>query len=347
MTKEKIISLLKITITTLIVVVTIYFSIWKVNFSELVQSFAHANYWIAVLIIPFTALGNYIRAVRWKVILASIHPEVKMNNLFAGVNIGYFMNNIIPRSGELARPYITSRSEPKAPFTGLLGTIVVERFIDVIFLLLIVASVLIFDNRLFVGFEEYGLTADTVQRMLYPMLALAFVVLFLAPSKFGFRLADLTTRPLPDRFREKVLDALRQLLNGFGSIKTMRQLAWIVGYSLLLNFTYVLPMYIMLFAFPAESAANPTLFDGLKLLTLTSIAFAVAPTPGAFGVFHITARISVMKILNFSYADAVAYATLTHFASYATTMLLGGFYLVKGNLSLKELMRGKNEGTEN
>src|SRR5512133_2168183 len=141
-------SIINILITLVILVLSVYFSIWKVDFSELGKSFSTANYLIPLALIPVVLASFVVRALRWKVIIRHIYPEVGLGALTSGVVVGYFMNNVIPRSGELARPYITSQREKSTTFTGLLGTIVVERFIDVIFLLLLIASVLAFDSKL-------------------------------------------------------------------------------------------------------------------------------------------------------------------------------------------------------
>ncbi len=331
-------SVVKIVITLLILAFSIYFSVYNVDFAELGRSFSTANYWLPLSMIPVAIASFHIRALRWKVIIRTMHPEVRLSSLTAGVIVGYFMNNIIPRSGELARPWLTAQRESGTTFTGLLGTIVVERFIDVICLLLMIVSILAFDDKLFVGFEDYGLTTASVLRALYPMVGLGVVFLLVAPTKAGYRVAEWVTRPLPPRFRDRVLGALRQLLTGFGAIRTVSQAVQITFWSILLYVIYTIPIYVMFFAFPAESAVSATFFDGVKVLALTSIAFAVAPTPGAFGVFHVTARIAVIRMLNFSVADAVAYAAITHIISYATTMVVGGYHLVVGNVRFGDLM---------
>ena len=342
MPQPRILSIIKIAITLAILVFSVYFSIRNVEFSKLGASFQSANYLIPLALIPIVFSSFVVRALRWKAIIRHMYPEVGLGALTAGVVVGYFMNNIIPRSGELARPYFTAQREASTKFTGLLGTIVVERFLDVIFLLLFIASVLAFDSKLFAGFESHGITTENLMRTLYPMIILGVLILFIAPTRLGYRIAELCTRVLPERFRERVLAALQQLLQGFGAIRTFRQIAMIVGYSLLLYLIYIIPVYVMFFAFPAETGVTATMFDAIKVFTITSIAFAVAPTPGGFGVFHVTAQISVMKILNFSDADALAYATITHFLSYAITMVAGAYYLIAGNVSFKDLM-GKRE----
>jgi uncharacterized membrane protein YbhN (UPF0104 family) len=331
-------SFLKIAATVLLVVVSLYFSVWKVDVGELAQSFRSANYWLASSLVAITVLSHWVRARRWRTMLARIHPGIPTRTLFAGVMVGYFMNNLIPRSGEFARPYVTSRSAKDATFPSLLGTIVVERFIDSIALLVIVAGVLLLDDTLLDGFQQFK---GAIRALLYPAIALGVLFVLVAPSTLGMTLARFCSRPLPAGFRDRVLDVFGKLQAGFGAIRSIPQLLSVLAQTVLLYTSYLLPQYIMFYAVPSGWSAAPTLFDAAKLLALTAMATAVAPTPGAFGVYHVTARVAVMTILSFSYADAVAYATLTHFMPFITAVLLGGYYTLAQNISLRDLSRAR------
>lgn len=347
MTRKQFVSILRVVVTTLIVGFSVYFSIWKVDFAELGRSFQTANYWYALGIVPLVYLSHLVRAHRWSIILETVHGRLRLRDLFEGVIIGYFLNNIIPRSGEIARPYVTSQRDRRTTFSSLLGTIVVERFIDVLSLFLIIAGVLLFDRTLFEGFEEFGINATAMKNLLLPAFVIGVLFILIAPSRFGLRLAEVITRLLPERIRVKLLDVYTKLQKGFGAVRTPRQIGYIIVETALLYFLYMLPLYLMFFAFRSAEGADATMFNAVKILALTALAFAVAPTPGAFGIFHVTARIAVMKFLDFSYADAVAYATITHFVNYASVMLLGGAYLLTGNLSFHELMRARKPDPAN
>lgn len=346
MSRQKLISLLKIIATLLIVAFSVYFSFWKIDLAELGRSFGTADYSLMLWLVPVTLLSHWLRAHRWRIMLETVHPAVGTGSLFAGVMVGYFMNNLIPRSGEIVRPWFTAqqaeaRHAGSAEFSSLLGTIVVERFIDSIALLLIIAGVLLFDAELFRGFESWGITADAVQRMLYPAVIAGVVFILVAPSRLGYRVAEFCTKPVPASLRTRILGIFAKLQRGFGAIRTARQVAYVVVETAAIYFLYMLPLYIMFFAFPSAAVAQPTMIDGLKVMAITAMAFAVAPTPGAFGIFHVTARIAVVKLLGYGDAEALAYATLTHFAGYVIVMVTGGWYILRGGLSMKELLRAR------
>ena len=353
MKRHHLLSIIKVTVTVLIIGFSIYFSVWKVDFSELGKSFKTANYWYALLILVPIVLSHYVRALRWKVILERIHPEVRTGNLFAGVMIGYFMNNLIPRSGEIARPWFAAQIEKETTFSSLLGSIIVERFIDTVALLLVIAAILFVDENLFSGFEGIGVDAGVIRPILYMAILLGVVFIIIAPSKLGLWIAETSSMPLLwlarvpalgwlGTLRTGVLNMFRKLQLGFGAIKTVSQILLVSVYTILLYFLYLVPLYIMFFAFGSGQSGSATMFAALEIWAVTALAYAVAPTPGAFGVFHATARIALMKFAGFGEADAVAYATLTHFVNYCVPIALGIYYLVTREISMGALLKARS-----
>lgn len=354
MNRQRIISIVKITVTVLIVGFSIYFSIWKVDFTELGRSFRTANYWYALAIIPLILLSHWVRAVRWKVILERIHPNVRTGNLFAGVMIGYFMNNIIPRSGEFIRPWFTAQEEKDTSFSSLLGSIIVERFIDTVALLIMIAVILLVDATLFDGFEEVGVSADVIRPIIYMAIVLGIGFIIIAPSRAGLWLAETTSLPLEwlagsmgwtklSSLRTGVLDMFRKLQLGFGAVRTPRQIVLVLFQTALLYFLYMVPLWMMFSAFPSGANPEVTIVAALKIYVITALAYAIAPTPGAFGVFHAAARIALVKFVAFTEADAVAYATLAHSINYFIPIVFGIYFLITRNMSLGALMKARSQ----
>jgi glycosyltransferase 2 family protein len=342
MNKDRLVSILKIVATILIVVFSLYFAFRNVDFDELVRSFKTANYWLVLLTLPISLLSHWVRAMRWKVILRYIHSEISTWKLFSGVMVGYFMNNIIPRSGELAKPYVTAQGEEKASFSSLLGSVVVERFVDTISLLIIVAVILLFDDTLFNGFEELGLSKSVIQAWLYPAIIIGVVFILIAPSKWGTAIARFCLKPVPEKFATKIFDIFTKLQKGFGCLQSFNQVLIVVVESAVIYGCYMLPLYILFYAFPSIEHISPTMFDAMKMLAITAAAMTVAPTPGGFGVFHFAAKVAAIKIVGFSDADAIAYGTLAHFGQYLVVMTIGGYFLITRNLSVKELKQAKS-----
>ncbi|MFM8436880.1 MAG: lysylphosphatidylglycerol synthase domain-containing protein, partial [Candidatus Kapaibacterium sp.] len=83
-----------------------------VDVRVLVERFLDTRYGLALLSIPIVILSHFVRAWRWQTLLGPIRSEpVSMFNLFSAVMVGYAANNILPRSGEVLRPFVLHRRE--------------------------------------------------------------------------------------------------------------------------------------------------------------------------------------------------------------------------------------------
>ena len=108
---------------------------------EIIDSILHANYfWIAVSIFA-SLLSHYFRAVRWKLLLNPLGYYPKTSNTFFSVMVGYLANFAIYRMGEVTRCGLLTRYE-KVPFTVGLGSVIAERALDLVCLIILFFAIL-------------------------------------------------------------------------------------------------------------------------------------------------------------------------------------------------------------
>src|SRR5207244_7849345 len=108
----------------------------EVRPAQVVEALAHSRGIGFVGLMAFTVLGFWIRAFRWRWLIAAPRPPSN-GRLFSATMVGFMANNLLPfRLGEFVRPMVLGRREALSR-TRLLATIVVERVIDMITLLAI------------------------------------------------------------------------------------------------------------------------------------------------------------------------------------------------------------------
>lgn len=100
-----------------------------------------ARYWLILPVFGILILSHYIRALRWRLLIEPLGYKPKKANTFFAVMIGYLANQAFPRMGEVLKCTVLARYE-KVPADKLVGTIILERVIDAITLLLIFAITL-------------------------------------------------------------------------------------------------------------------------------------------------------------------------------------------------------------
>jgi glycosyltransferase 2 family protein len=104
--------------------------------SQIRIALENARYWLLIPVFLILFLSHFLRAKRWKLLIEPLgyHPSTT-NTLFA-VFIGYLANQAVPRLGEVLKCTVLSKYE-KIPADKLIGTIILERVIDAITLLII------------------------------------------------------------------------------------------------------------------------------------------------------------------------------------------------------------------
>ncbi|MCT4601533.1 MAG: flippase-like domain-containing protein, partial [Marinifilum sp.] len=104
------------------------------NASELLHTIKNdVNYYWILLSLFFGLLSHISRTIRWNLLIESLGKKPRTVNTFLAVMVGYFANLALPRMGEISRCGIISRYE-KISFSQLVGTVVLERVLDIIML---------------------------------------------------------------------------------------------------------------------------------------------------------------------------------------------------------------------
>ena len=113
------------------------------DWARLVEALARANYWYAVPAVLLYQVSLLFRTARWQMLMRHMR-EVPIPRLYPVVVVGYMANNLLPlRLGEVVRSYYVGEREGVSK-TAALATILVERLMDALTLIVFVAV----DSRL-------------------------------------------------------------------------------------------------------------------------------------------------------------------------------------------------------
>ncbi|MBL0321031.1 MAG: flippase-like domain-containing protein [Ignavibacteria bacterium] len=135
-------SIVRVLIGTSILVVAVWFMMRGVDLSAMFDILKHADLVIAASCIPLVIGSHLMRAIRWRTLLRPTNHVTHLSTAFNSVMIGYAANTIVPRSGELIRPWVFARREGM-PVATAMSSVLVERVIDVLTLLLAIALVMV------------------------------------------------------------------------------------------------------------------------------------------------------------------------------------------------------------
>jgi glycosyltransferase 2 family protein len=252
-----------------------------------------------------------ILAVRWHVLLPR-NPDVPIRFVFCYLMIGYMVNAIIPlRLGDVVRAYLLGRRHGIAVSTTL-STVVVERFFDVIAIVvigLLVSTVLDLPPLVEVGLRTFAVAGVAGAGALYGL------------SFWGERINRLAWRKTVSG-RLRWLDPVLQRLDYFCKALTVlhdwkRLLAasvlTLAGWSVL---SASLSMFALSFRLEIPYLA------GALMMVATSLGAAIPSAPGSAGVFH-ALTVLALSVWNVPTEEAVAVGVLAHGVTIALHIILG------------------------
>lgn len=116
--------------------------------SQIRSALKTARYFFIIPVFFLLTFSHFIRALRWRLLIAPLGYSPSKTNTFFAVMIGYLANQAVPRLGEVLKCTVLARYE-KIPADKLVGTIILERIIDAITLLLIFGITLAIQPNLY------------------------------------------------------------------------------------------------------------------------------------------------------------------------------------------------------
>ena len=296
------------------------------------QSFKNADYFVVILSALIGMLAHVVRAWRWDMLMEPIGHKISFKNSFAGVMIGYVVNYAVPRAGELSRCGVAAKYE-KIPFAAALGTVITERIVDVILLMLL------FFITLAVQFTE--LTGLTNMYVLQPLSAklgglfhnkIYLVILIVGLLAFMGALFLLRNK-IKLLFTGKIGGLLKSFADGIKSIKDLKRPWLFVFQSVLIWVLYFLSLYVCFLCFPETKALGVK--PALSVMLFGTIGVMVSP--GGIGAYQLIAT-QVLIYYNVVNGVAVAFPWITWGAQFVSILVIGGLCFL-----LLPLLNNKND----
>jgi uncharacterized protein (TIRG00374 family) len=309
-----------------ILVLALWYTLRGVDFARMTEAVSKANYWWVLSPVPLMVLSHYLRGLRWITLMIPIQAGLSVWNSFSGVMVGYFLNNLIPRSGEVVRPYLLSRRE-RIRFSTAIATIVVERVLDVLSLgIFILGTIYYSQSRLLAALPD--VSDKLINSLVILPLGLIVGIVLLLTTNIGEWTLRVSIKPFSERLHVKLHNYLEAFINGF-SIFTSPGLWWrVIAETVGIWMAYSVPMYLAFIAFGFEQHYNLTFLDANVIFTISAIAFLIAPTPGAFGVYHSLVQLGLVKLYGVANEEALAFAFVTHGVSYVMQLMMGGAFML-------------------
>lgn len=315
----------------------------QVDLAAVATELRQADYRWVLLGTLLTLLVTVHRAVRWHYLLLPI-KSISLAPLTATTFMGWAFTGLLPgRLGEVARPVLLGRREDISK-TAAFATIVLERLFDLLSVLLILVTYLLF-FPLPAGVDAEAVAIVAAMRLsgIAALIGLLVAVAFLAGAQLMPRRTDaLLVRVfgwLPGSIGERLLPFAQSFLSGFAGIRSPRLLATIVVHSLLIWLNILVTYYALLFAFDIVLPPHAV----MPLIVMVVIGVMV-PTPAAVGGFHVAAQLALVGLWGVPPDRAASYAIVCHAVVFVPITLVGIVLLAREGLTWRGI--GELEASE-
>jgi uncharacterized membrane protein YbhN (UPF0104 family) len=290
---------------------------WSLFFSTL---WSLQPAWLAASILA-TALQYVSRAYRWQVLLSPL-KTVRIEPLLTSTLLGFSAIFLLGRPAELVRPVWLTRQE-RVPFSATIATLIVERMLDLLMLVALLATSLIFIE-----------VAPAASRSLAVLKQAAWVMIFASIAGIGcmfiFRSnVDRIATAVPIK---RLASMLQSFAEGLSFLRRRRTLIMAVVHSVALWIVIALQFWFILLG------TNFNLSLQAATLVMVGVAIgSIVQIPGVGGGFQVGFVFCMTTFFGIPAERALAGSLVALVFNSIPTLVITGLYMLAQGVSFSDL----------
>jgi hypothetical protein len=290
------------------------------DLNSLISDLQKAHYgWVAASLLTIF-LAHILRAFRWRMMISSLgYGTPSLLNTTYAVMIGYLANLALPRMGEVSRCGVINKTD-NIPLAKLIGTVIVERVIDLLMLSIFIAfsiflqfdviSDFLYRNVLLKFNGSVGNLIILIFASVILIMAFLFLYILMKKKKWGIR--------------NLLYNLFMDLKSGILSVKDLKNKMGFIAGSIGIWLLYWISCYLCFFALNSTSGLG--ILPALSTLVFSSIGM-IAPVQGGIGAFHWMVS-EGLEIYNIPKSEGLAYALLIHSSQTVLILFTGAASLI-------------------
>jgi uncharacterized protein (TIRG00374 family) len=302
----------------------------NVDFKSLAKNLREANYYWLILSVFFGFVAFMSRARRWQLLIHPLGYNPSFWHTFHAMMIGYMANLALPRIGEITRCVALGKKENLA-VDKLVGTVIIERTIDFISILLLLVIIIFtsgsiinefLKESIFIPFSEKVLSLVNFSWVFWVVLILIFIIVLYLMIRYKKNLRKI-------RFFSKIFDIARGIISGLKTIVILERKWEFILHTFIIWISYALMRWVVVFSI--ESTSHISFWNSLIILVIGGLAMSV-PVQSGFGAFHYAVSRALVVIEGVSLEDGLTFAILTHESQIVFEIIIGIFsiYIMYG-----------------
>src|SRR6185295_12931379 len=279
---------------------------------------SHARYWLIIPVFAILFLSHLVRAVRWKLLINSLGYQTRTDNAFFAVMIGYLTNLAIPRLGEILKCTMLARYE-KIPADKLIGTIILERIIDAMSLLIVFAITLAIQPGIYTDLINafFHSPHDPQTKKIPGFLIAGILVGIVATVMILWMLIKKKTfNDVIDLFKK----IGKSVWQGVSAVQHLKRRGLFLFYSVVIWACYFFSTYVGFFAL--QETQQYGMKETFAILSAGSVGVII--TPGGIGAYALLIK-KTMEVYGLDEGIALAFGWILWLVQ-TFAILIGGIF---------------------
>lgn len=306
---------LNIGLTAVFIGIGFWYITTQVSLADISTAFTQANLGFILLSISTMVITIALKTFRWHYLFPTNHDPIPYRALLWATLLGQYVNTIVPflRLGEIARIYALNH-QTKIGKTRTLGTLIIEKTMDMIMIVLNMAILLPF-----VILPDF-INNPGIYLAIIAAIALTGLYLLAFQTDFIIHISRKVAQRLPAKLSQRIMHLITSGLEGLAALRNQRSTIIIIGLSLLIALLSISTPYLLFPAFKIPLG----LVEAALLNIAVSVASSPPSTPGKIGIFD---GVVVFMLLSFGLKDnsiILSYTIIFHLIIIVPQIILGG-----------------------
>lgn len=298
------------------------------DFERLLKTISGVNLNLIIAVIVAIVISNVIRAWRWSLLLSTVKERMNLLNLYNSTMIGYAVNMVLPRVGEISKAVNLSKYE-NIDVKKVLASVVIERILDtLVFAMLLAISSFAFRhkiNEVFGNIDFLGVQMP-LEMMSYLMLLMTvmLLVLFAALSLYPEKVAEIIESgfsKISEKLAARASEFVKAFIEGAGALKQPTKYLEIIISSFVIWFIYLLGTLLPMYAMNYDAKYGLGFMEAMATMSIS--AFGQFVTPAGAGTYQYICQTILSDLFDVLLPEASAFALLTFAISFFTSGLFG------------------------
>ncbi|NSL86711.1 lysylphosphatidylglycerol synthase transmembrane domain-containing protein [Chitinophaga solisilvae] len=291
------------------------------QWDEINTAFRKANYWLVIPAIVIGILSHWFRAIRWKLLMKPLGHQPSTLNTFFAVMVGYLANLALPRLGEVTRCGLLAQYE-KIPADKLVGTMIAERAVDMVCLLLLMAITILTQIDVLGAYVNHDIF-QPLSRKIANANAIQLLLLIAGLAAFILLALWLLRRFARSKAAQTIKALAKGVMEGILSIGKMEKKGWFILHTILIWSCYLAQVYIGFYCL--QETSHLGISAALAVLMIGSIGMIV--TPGGIGAYQALVQ-KALELYGITYVIGYAFGWIIWVVQTLLVIFVGFFSLI-------------------